>query len=345
MPPCLSLAQDDLNGKHNAYRDVKSFAYFVQVTNENRTGAPVLGKIRFVKKRTPRTWTLIFTGIGLLALLLLAISINTLQLAPGQPYSVQGPVNGISPGGMNGLGDYVMLAFRAFMILLWVAVPVYLILALINKDMRKRLLRDIAMLLPVLLLLFYLSNQKPAQRAVQDLNPPMFNGSTMEAGLAGTPAPPPPEFVPPPGWVTTLTTAVIAIVITLIILAVVYGLWRRARNQRSTEPLKQVEREAQAAIDAIGAGGDLREVIMRCYFQMIEALKEYRGIHRSYDMTPHEFELTLQKRGLPAESVHQLTGLFEQVRYGMTKPGRQDEATAIASLSAIVSACQKTRST
>ncbi len=120
----------------------------------NLPAAPILGKIRFVKKRTPRTWTFIFTGIGLLALLLLAISINTLQLAPGQSYSVQSPANGISPGGSGSLGDFVMLVFRGLMILLWVALPVYLILAAINKDMRKRLLRDIAMLLPVLLRFF-----------------------------------------------------------------------------------------------------------------------------------------------------------------------------------------------
>jgi hypothetical protein len=105
--------------------------------------------------------------------------------------------------------------------------------------------------------------------------------------------------------------------------------------------LRRVEKEARVALDAISAGGDLREAVIRCYLQMIEALQEYRGIHRDQDITPHEFEIILAKRGMPGEPVHQLTTLFEEVRYGTFKPGRKEEQVAIASLSAIVSACQR----
>ena len=60
-------------------------------------------------------------------------------------------------------------------------------------------------------------------------------------------------------------------------------------------------------------------------------------------MTPHEFERILQERGLPRGPVHDLTQLFEQVRYGGYNPGRQEERVAVSSLSAIVTACQRSR--
>ncbi len=291
-----------------------------------------------------RTWTIILTGVGLLALLLLAVSVNALQLAPGQQYGYQQAAPNLAAGGGSSpFGNFILAAFRVLMSILWLALPLYILLAIVNKDMRKRLLKDIAIFLPIVLLLVYLSNQKPAQQAAKDINPNMFGQQAQQPGPQGPAAPLPPQFVPPPGWVTTLTTVAIAVAITLIVLAVVYGIWRRARANQAKEPLQRVEKEAQAAIDAIGAGGDLREVIMRCYLQMIQALQEYRGIHRGSDMTPREFELTLQKRGLPGDAVHQLTRLFEQVRYGTTQPGRTDERAAVDSLAAIVSACQRTR--
>jgi hypothetical protein len=76
---------------------------------------------------------------------------------------------------------------------------------------------------------------------------------------------------------------------------------------------------------------------------MLQAVEEYKNIRRDRDMTPHEFELALERRGLPREPIHQLTELFEQVRYGGQVPGRAEERLAVSSLSAIVSACQRTR--
>lgn len=298
-----------------------------------------------MNKLTPRTWTFIFAGIGLLALVLLAISLNALQLAPGQPVSFQQLAPPVSTaGGSNEWSRYLMTAFRVVMIVFWILVPILLLLMLLDKEGRKRLLRYMLFILPFLLLLFYMSSQKPAQQTAADLNPRAFAAATPDMSQLSNTAPPQ-RFTPPPTWVTNLATAAIAVVIALVVLGVVFTIWRRWKNQQQLqEPLKQVQREAQAALDAIYAGGDLRETILRCYLQMVEALRQYRGISRNDDMTPHEFELYLEKRGLPGEPVRQLTQLFEQVRYGAVQPGRQDEGKAISSLSAIVSACQRTRS-
>jgi hypothetical protein len=61
-------------------------------------------------------------------------------------------------------------------------------------------------------------------------------------------------------------------------------------------------------------------------------------------MTPSEFEQALQGKGLPREPVHQLTHLFEEVRYGARQVGEREERQAIDSLSAIVAACTRAKS-
>jgi hypothetical protein len=55
-------------------------------------------------------------------------------------------------------------------------------------------------------------------------------------------------------------------------------------------------------------------------------------------MTTQEFEKLLQGKGLPDEPIHQLTLLFEEVRYGNIAPGEGDETRAISSLRTVVSA-------
>lgn len=297
-----------------------------------------------MKKVSPRTWTFIIAGAGLLALVLLAISLNGLQLAPGQPVSFQQLAPDVSSAnGTNDLTGILTVVFRVAMIIFWILVPIFIAMIVLDKEARKRLLRAMALVVPFLLLLFYLSTQKPLQKAADSFSPGGFNMATLEPGQS--PAPPPPAYTPPAGWVTTLATVLIAVAVSLIVIGVVFTVWRRWKNQRQLqEPLRQVQREAQAALDAIYAGGDLRETILRCYLQMVEALKQYRGISREFDMTPHEFELYLEKRGLPREPVRQLTQLFEQVRYGAAQPGRQDERTAVSSLTAIISAIQNPRS-
>ena len=294
-----------------------------------------------MNKLSPRTWTYIFSGAGVLALVLLAISLNALQLAPGSPVSFQQLAPQVTAGDVNpGWTRYLMAAFRVLMIIFWILVPILVIAMLIDKKNRKQFLITMAIALPFILLLLYLSTLKPTQKAASDLNFGNFSIATPAPGESTAPTPPP--YTPPPGWVTSLATALIAVAVAAVVIGAVFLFWRRWKNQgQLQEPLKDVQREAQAALDAIYAGNDLRETILRCYLQMAEALRRYRGISRGNDMTPHEFELYLEKRGLPREPVEQLTQLFEQVRYGALQPRRQDERVAVSSLTAIISAIQR----
>ena len=293
-----------------------------------------------MSKITFRTWTIIFAGVALLALFLLAASISTLQFDPGQPISFQKLAPQFAEQGASGDISSTLAAFlRVLLILMWIMVPLYLILLIFSKDARKRFLRDMIMMLPFLILLYILSNNQQLKKAAEELNP-AFMGMQNDEIAQLTPAPPLPEFVPPAPWVTTAVIVGLSLTVVAVIASFLYFLWRRAKKQ-SQDALVVVRREAQAALDDIQSGGDLRDAIMRSYLQMVEAIREYRGINRERDMTPHEFEMYLGRRGLPVSPVHQLTQLFETVRYGGVTPGRKEEQAAVTSLRAIINACQK----
>jgi hypothetical protein len=85
------------------------------------------------------------------------------------------------------------------------------------------------------------------------------------------------------------------------------------------------------------AGSDLKDVIIKCYQQMSLALESERGLEREVYMTTTEFEKLLETAGIPYEPIHQLTQLFEAVRYGNWQPNHVDEQEAIRCLKTIMS--------
>ena len=94
--------------------------------------------------------------------------------------------------------------------------------------------------------------------------------------------------------------------------------------------------EAEKAWRALQTGLDLKDVIIKCYRQMGLALKEEQGIEREDFMTTGEFQHLLATAGVPYGPVHQLTRLFDAVRYGNWQPNPTDKHEAIQSLEAIM---------
>lgn len=99
--------------------------------------------------------------------------------------------------------------------------------------------------------------------------------------------------------------------------------------------LDTVALEARAARLALLGGRDFRDVILDCYRRMRVALEQESGIERELSMTAREFEALLEKKGVPQESVHRLTLLFESVRYGGRSPSPDEEGEAIGCLESI----------
>jgi hypothetical protein len=118
----------------------------------------------------------------------------------------------------------------------------------------------------------------------------------------------------------------------LVLLGVRILFWKAGGSR----PGDAVELEAERAIRSLQAGSDIRNVIVRCYQQMSQALQKEQGIRLEATMTVRDFERLLEARGIPREPVHQLSRLFEEARYGRRSSGPEEEREALDCLNAIV---------
>jgi hypothetical protein len=138
----------------------------------------------------------------------------------------------------------------------------------------------------------------------------------------------------PLGPVPPLLVWLIGIV--LSVSGILVGIWIFGLSPRQAKTIDLVGLEAEKAWQALKTGLELKDVIVKCYRQMSLALEKEQGIERKEYMTTREFEKLLGAAGVPSEPIHQLTGLFDAVRYGHWQPNPIDEQKAIRSLEAIV---------
>jgi hypothetical protein len=125
--------------------------------------------------------------------------------------------------------------------------------------------------------------------------------------------------------------------ISLLVLTILIAAWVFHASPRQPSTLDTVGLEAEKAWQSLKTGLDLKDVIIKCYRQMSLALEREQGIERENFMTTREFESLLETVGVPHAPIHQLTQLFEAVRYGNWQPNPVDEQKAIRCLDAIVS--------
>jgi hypothetical protein len=121
----------------------------------------------------------------------------------------------------------------------------------------------------------------------------------------------------------------------LFVISVLVLVWIFTSSHQAS-PMDLVGLEAEKARRALKTGGHLKDVIIHCYIQMSLALKQEQGIERKDFMTTGEFENLLETAGVPHEPIHQLTRLFDAVRYGNWQPNPVDEQMAIQCLEAIM---------
>jgi hypothetical protein len=121
------------------------------------------------------------------------------------------------------------------------------------------------------------------------------------------------------------------------------GLWLMRWRSRPAPSDGTLESEAQHALQALQSGSDLKDVIIRCYVQMSRVLQQEHKLELKETMTAREFERLLAARGFPPAPVHQLTGLFENARYGVRLPGPGEETRAFDCLNAIVQYSRSSR--
>jgi hypothetical protein len=160
------------------------------------------------------------------------------------------------------------------------------------------------------------------------------------AELLPRPTPPEPPLTTPLGSPPVSLTWLVGICLALIAAILLYT-WLRARRKLDQTALlvKQVENARQNLL----SGMNLDEVILRCYQQMSLVLQQEGGIERQSFTTPAEFEDQLIAAEFPKEPIHQLTHLFEIVRYGHGSPTSADEQEALSSLQKIVAHLKEKR--
>ncbi|MFC1533286.1 DUF4129 domain-containing protein [Thermodesulfobacteriota bacterium] len=140
----------------------------------------------------------------------------------------------------------------------------------------------------------------------------------------------------PPWWLVLFSSLGFS---TLIFGISVY-IWRRLRPQTSTRNL--VVREVKKTLADLKQGVDIKEGVLRCYYEMTRVVSQQLGFKRKHSMTAREFESALEEIGLPGDRIRRLTLLFEKVRYGAKNLDTQEENEAVDCLTAIIKDCEET---
>ncbi|HVN52684.1 MAG TPA: DUF4129 domain-containing protein [Anaerolineaceae bacterium] len=285
---------------------------------------------------------LLFFTLLLAATFLLAAGLDQLRLGPGTPFSLAIQSRSPAPGEPAHLTTAALLnLIRGLIILGIVLLPIYITIHLLTPQGRKKLLKEIVFLTLLLIAINNLPNNQ--EQAVPggptEGGPPTFPAVPAAGPLAIYTAQTPP-------WANYLLIVAIASLITLG-----FVLWVRWRSRRRSfeiddrpTSLEKILLQAETALTALRSGEDFRNAVLRCYAEMARILSEERQLTRDRAMTPLEFEAFLIAEGLPEPPIHELTRLFEAVRYGANPPGKDEEQLAVRSLSEIIAACRPVQS-
>ncbi len=282
---------------------------------------------------------LFIATLGLVALivLVLAAGLSSLEFQENNPL-FPGSAGETGPDlGRSGQEALSPLLARFAQVVLAATVALAMALGVIGFIRFRRVRWATLVLLLLVLGLFILQ-----ERLQSRLEPPETPADTSlgEEPLFGpVPTVAPPDFVldPPP-----LVALALALLIGLTLAVAALFVYRRYAGQAPAGPgtLEELALSAEATAASLRAGYSLADAVLRCYADMCAIVRLERGLSRAQGMTPREFELALQRAGLPGPSLQRLTRLFEQVRYGGEQMSERDRREAVACLEAVAAAAR-----
>lgn len=287
-------------------------------------------KVPNLNPQLKRIVVIVLASLGVFMLVLLAASLQSLELKPGQVFfNDRGNESDfflefkhlVDSAGSLSLGEALMLAV-GFLVLF------VLMLAMLSPEARKRVLLTILRVgLTGWAILYALNKFRP--EGIFDVESP---AATLEGAPAVIDTPPP--YIPPvvPPWVNYL----VSFLVVLFFAGIGFWLYRLLRPPRRS--FQTLARAARSALKDLSEGRDWDDAVIRCYARMSEALDQERGLHRQQAMTPQEFASRLEQAGLPSDPVQRLTRLFEKARYGGQKSSRAEVNEAVTCLTAILHA-------
>ena len=260
----------------------------------------------------------------IMGMILLSASLQGLEFKPGLPIPGAETTSG-SPEPADGSDVLIIETENIFKIpfaILFVAFLINIIFRLVKNLNFKSIFKPMVGLLVLILLAVILDQIK-----INPLTIPTGGQSDINI------IPPVLYQVEPIGDPPKVIIHFITIFLLLGFAVLMFLLVYKTIQRSEKEDL--ISSETGAALKAIAEGNDLGSVIIRCYLQLINIVKDEYGIEREESITQSEFERLLNSRGIPSPPLHELTALFEKVRYGGKMLNEKDEKTALDCLSAI----------
>ncbi|MGF1507132.1 MAG: DUF4129 domain-containing protein [Chloroflexi bacterium] len=275
---------------------------------------------------TQKTHILITLAGTLLLLLLLAAGLSSLELSFGQSFTLRSLPEDIALGEASTIigNSQLMQAIGLFVA---VATAAALIAFIVSPQLRAVDIRR-AIVLAFLAFALYqvFSRTGDLEQNFQDMENQLLPEAEAIApgGL----------ITEPPVWLSTVIAFALITAVGIGIALVVRG-WQ-ARQSADDTP-GQLEDLALRTIEDLEAGADVRDTVLRCYYDMHDTLARRHDVRYRELLTPREFEAEMARYRVPPEAIHRLTRLFERVRYGGHAAVEAEKDEAIACLRAIVS--------
>ena len=269
--------------------------------------------------------------LSIAAVMALSVSLADLHLRAAMPLDRGSPVEAPPiPQGPGASLDFLAI-LRTLLIVAAVLSLVAIVVNLFSKEGRRRLLPLAAVFVAILLVQTLLSLVPTPKRAAEQASPGVAEVPMPPSGTAITVAfeTQPPPWLP---WLLVAGGALLAVAGAAVVILVVL-------RRRPPAVRERLAASSRAAVEALGRGDDLRGVILRCYREMVVLVEKARGITRGTAVTPAEFAALLVGAGLPAQPVRDLTGVFQEVRYGNAAPSSETERHAVLSLTEIARFC------
>ena len=274
-------------------------------------------------QKNKRVLILLAAG-SLLSLLILASGISQMVFTPSTFFRLNRELPEFELLSELTGPDVMLLLERYGMIVPLLCFPVSIIVMLVSPEVRKHVLRMLLSLMWIIMLYFvYQSIGSVIQNNMENLQ---------QTNL--TPAPP--SDLAPYVEVPSTPEWFVYLIGFLIVAFLFIFSWIIYNRYLKPSTLVRIGQEAKETLAEIQSGANIKDAIIRCYYEMNRTIQTHRGVKREKERTPREFEEQLHEAGLPKHHVKMLTRLFEQVRYGAKTASKEEETQAISCLTAII---------